>query len=324
MLSVFITIDTEFSPRFPNGRASGFVREIAREIDGDTADGQFGLAYQLGILDTFGLRAVFFVESLFASAIGLDPLRRIVGMIQDRGHEVQLHLHPEWLSFVTSSILTLGPRPYLKDYTEDEQTLLIARGIQNLRDCGVRSLCAFRAGKYGANFDTLRALERNGLLYDTSHNTCYLGHACDMDTTELLLQPTKICGVYEFPISFFRDGPGHYRHLQLCACSSQELINALTMAWERGWYSLVLVSHSFELIKRRKQTKKPALVDRVVLQRFERLCRFLAENRDKFRTAVFSEIVSESIPEVTPSRPLHSGVHRTLHRYYEQLIRRIT
>jgi hypothetical protein len=56
-------------------------------------------------------------------------------------------------------------------------------------------LCAFRAGSYGANFDTLRALARNGILYDSSHNTCYLGYTCEMRTPNLLLQPKKIDGV---------------------------------------------------------------------------------------------------------------------------------
>jgi hypothetical protein len=151
-----------------------------------------------------------------------------------------------------------------------------------------------------------------------------LGRVCDMLTPQPLLQPREIYGVYEFPISFFRDRPGHYRHLQLCACSIHELTNSLCMASERGWYSQVLVSHSFELIKRRKQTRKPALVDWIVVRRFEQLCRFLAEHRNKIRTAVFSEIVPEQIPELNPSRPLHSNIHRTVHRYCEQLIRRVT
>ena len=86
----------------------------------------------------------------------------------------------------------------------------------NLRACGVRVPCASCAGKYG-EFRYPRALARNGIPYDSSHNTCYLGYSCDMDTGGFLLQPRVIKGIYEFPITFFRDWPGHYRHLQLCA-----------------------------------------------------------------------------------------------------------
>ena len=95
------------------------------------------------------------------------------------------------------------------------------------------------------------------------------------------------------------------------------------MAWDMNWYSVVIVSHSFELIKHRKQTRKAASVHRILVRRFDRLCRFLAGNRDRFQTAVFSEISTESIPRTEFSQPLHSGLHYTIHRYYEQALRRI-
>jgi hypothetical protein len=144
-----------------------------------------------------------------------------------------------------------------------------------------------------------------------------------MPTAEPLLQPKEILGVYEFPISFFRDYPGHYRHAQLCACSSGELENSLLQAWKEGWYSFVLVLHSFELVKGRGTSGKPALPDRVVIRRFRRLCRFLADHRDKFRTAVFSELNRDSIPVSIPTRPLRSYPHLTVWRMAEQLMGRV-
>lgn len=323
MLKVFLTIDTEVWPQTPHWRESGLSEDIRRDIHGTTLEGEFGLSFQIDLLNEHGLKAVFFVESLFACAVGLDPLRKIVGMIQDGGHEVQLHIHTEWLTKMTESVLPGRTGQNLKDFSEDEQALLIARGIQNLRNCGVRNLCAFRAGNFGANFDTLHALSQNGILYDTSHNTCYLDSNCGMRTPDLLLQPEQMHGVYEFPISFFSDWPGHYRHVALCACSWQELKGVLLRAWKRGWYSFVLVSHSFELIKQRNQFGKPASANWIVVKRFKRLCRFLADNRDRFHTAVFSEIAQDTIPAVVPSRPLRSGVHRTAGRFVEQLVGRV-
>jgi hypothetical protein len=323
MLNVFITIDTEFWPRFPDGPATGYAREIACEIDGETKHGRFGLAYQMDVLDAHGLKADFFVESLFPDAVGPQPLVRIVGEIQARGHGVQLHVHPEWLARANSPVVPSGSR-FLKDYSIEDQTLLIARGLHNLRACGARGVCAFRAGGYGANFDTLRALARNGIPFDTSHNTCYLGSWCGMQTPFLFLQPRKILGVHEFPITFFSDRPGHYRHLQLCACSACELEGVLLEAWRRRWHSVVLVSHSFELIKHRKQVVKPKSVDGIVLRRFQRLCEFLSGNRDKFRTGLFSKIAPDSVPEVEASWPLRAPLHGTVRRYCEQVIRRCT
>lgn len=322
MLNVFITVDTELWPRTPDWRASSLSQEMEYYIFGRTRDGEFGLPYQMDVLNAHGLKAVFFVEPLFACAVGLGPLRQIVGMIRDRGHDVQLHMHTEWL-YKTDSILPGRTGQNIKDFTEDEQTLLLARGMQNLAACGVAHVRAFRAGNYGANFDTLRALSRNGILYDSSYNFPYLKKDCGMPLPEPLLQPRQLHGVYEFPISFFRDWPGHYRHAQLCACSRQELENALLGAWRSGWYSFVLVSHSFELIRFPTRAGNPAFADRIAVKRFEWLCRFLAGNRDKFRTAVFSEVAPEAIPATAPSPPLRSSIYRTARRVVEQLRERM-
>ncbi|MBX6311521.1 MAG: hypothetical protein IRY99_01145 [Isosphaeraceae bacterium] len=323
MLNVFITVDTEAWPFSPGWRESGLAQDIDRDIYGITPGGEFGIAFQMDVLDAYGLKAVFLVEPLFACVVGLEPLRQIVALIQGRGHEVQLHLHTEWLAWMDPSILPGRTGQNIGDFFEDEQAQLIAQGLQNLQACGAHNLVAFRAGNYGANFDTLRALARNGLLYDTSHNTNYLGSACDMRTPDLLLQPRRMHGVIEFPISIFRDRPGHYRHSQLCACSGAELEDALLGAWRRGWYAFVLVSHSFELIKRRRGSGRPPAADGIVIRRFERLCRFLASHRDKFRTAVFAEIDPEAVPEMAPQHPPRTGLHRTAWRFAEQLARRV-
>ena len=323
MLSVFLTVDTEVWPFTPNWRDSLLSREVEQDIYGVTSDGEFGLTFQIDLLNEYGLKAVYFVESLFASAIGLEPLSKIVRVIQDRGQEVQLHLHTEWLDKLAKPILPGKIGRHLKNFSRDEQTLLIAEAARNLEACGAHKLCAFRAGNYGANFDTLHALARNGIGFDTSHNTCYLNSTCSMPTPEPLLQPKEILGVYEFPISFFCDYPGHYRHAQLCACSSGELENSMLQAWNKGWHSYVLVLHSFELVKRRGAPGKRALPDRLIIKRFRRLCRFLADNRDKFRTAVFSELSRDSIPVSLPTRPLRSYPHLTVRRIAEQLIGRV-
>ena len=324
MLNVFITVDTEAWPTRPDLSPSTFWADIQQDIYGLTPDGEFGLRFQIDLLNRYGLKASYLVESLFADALGPEPLHEIVKVIQDGGHEVQLHLHTEWLERMASSILPGRTGQNIRDFTEDEQATLIARGLKNLRACGARNVCAFRAGNYGANFDTLRALRRNGLLYDTSHNTCYLGSACDLQTKELFLQPKKIDGVYEFPVSFFQDLWRHYRPAQITACSSAEMEYALLEAWRQGWKSFVIVSHSFELIHRLRKKGREALPDRIVVRRFERLCQFLAASKDKFRTAMFSELVPDEIPCGLATHPLRSNLLRTARRHTEQLMRRFS
>ena len=321
-LSVYITVDTEVWPRFSNWRSSGLRDDIRRDIYGETPEGDFGIPFQTRLLNEHGLKAVFFVESLFACTVGLGPLREIVGLVQGAGHEVQLHLHTEWLAWMAPSVLPGRTGQNCRDFTLDEQTLLIRLAKENLQAAGATNVTAFRAGNYGANFDTLRALERNGIRLDTSYNAMYLDRECGLGMSERLLQPRWVEGVYEVPITFFEDRPrGRVRHAQVCAASAAEMEGALTGAWSDGWKSFVIVSHGFELIKDRKQTAEPPRPDRIVINRFRRLCRFLAEHKDRFRTRRFSDIQPE--PAVQPARALRSSVRGTAFRYAEQLARRV-
>ncbi len=324
MLNVFITVDTEVWPRHPQWRTTALRDDYERDINGATPQGAFGVPYQIDMLNRHGLKAVFLVEGLFAEAVGLEPLRRLVRTIQDGGQEVQLHIHSEWLAWIEPDLLPGRRGQNIRDFTEDEQALLLGKALNNLRAAGASNVCAFRAGNYGANFDTLRALRRNGVRYDTSYNRMYLASDCGLRTERAVLQPKEIEGVCEFPITCFEDRPNHYRHAQLCACSSQELEHALWQAWKQGWYSFVLVSHSFELQKRRKTKGKPPLADRIVIRRFERLCRFLDKHRDKFRAMGFNDVIENEIPaDGMNLRPLRSGLHRTAWRVAEQFARRV-
>ena len=322
-LRVFVTIDTEAWPRRPEWRETSLERDVEREIYGVTDQGAFGIGYQMDVLDAHGLKAVFFVESLFACTTGLEPLRRIVESIVRRGHEVQLHVHPEWLQWMDQSPLPGRFAHNLKDLSENEQATLIAAGLENLRRCGVERPCAFRAGNYGANFDTLKALARLGLAFDSSYNASYLDSDCGLRTGKRLLQPVRMHGVHEFPIAFFSDWPGHIRHAQLCACSSRELRTALENAWRMGWHSFVLVSHSFELVRGRRRAGAPPTPDWVVVRRFERLCRYLAEHADKYRTCGFADVDEAELRAKPPVSPLKSHVYQTAERFLEQFARRV-
>ncbi len=139
-----------------------------------------------------------------------------------------------------------------------------------------------------------------------------------------LIQPEMLEGVWELPISFFRDLPRHYRHAQICACSSGEMERALLQAWRRGWRSFVIVSHGFELIKDRKQIDHPPSPDGTVIKRFERLCRFLSLHADKFVTNGFQDLEPSDLISPSPqTRPLRTCLHNTAWRCLEQLARRI-
>ena len=319
---VFITVDTEVWPRSDNWRETSMAADMDRDIYGITSQGEYGLGYQLDVLNRFELTATVFVESLFASAVGPARLREIVALVKSHHQDVQLHVHPEWLEWMSQPVVRDTRSKYLKQFTAEEQRALIGLALDNLLASGAGAVCAFRAGNYGANFDTLRALCGLGLRFDTSYNFPYLATQCGMALPEPLLQPRCIDGVIEYPITFFEDWPHHSRPLQLTACSSAEITHVLIEAHRRGWHSVVLVSHGFELLRNRKARGKPLLPDGTCIARFERLCQFLSDRRDQFQTSTFSDLTPSVAGEGEPDR-LRSNPLRTVGRYAQQVMRRL-
>lgn len=314
-MQILFTIDVEFWPVTTDVAVleKGFARNI---LGGES--GSHGLRYQLDRLAAHGLTGVCFVEALNALAAGPNYLQRMVTLIQEAGHEVQLHLHPEWLSVAEHP--TVPHRgPNMKDYSEDEQFILVEAGLEALGHCGADKVTAFRAGNYGADMATLRALRRAGIAYDSSHNYTYLSTNCGLDIGAPLLRPRMLEGVSEIPISHFEDLPGHHRHAQLCATSFGELKAAIAGSAAKEWETFVMVSHGFELLNGARTKANPLLV-----RRFERLCQYLGKLKEAHPTVGFHELAAfpSSAGEMA-EHPLKSNPIRTGLRIGEQVLGRI-
>jgi hypothetical protein len=316
-LRVFITVDTEFWPQSPDWRSNGFHADYERDILGRTRSGEYGLKFQLDLLQAHGLKAVFLVEALSVRVTGDAFLKRTVDLVQQYGQDVQLHAHTEWLKWMEDSPLPQGRTgQHLHCFSGDEQTIVLEEAARNLRAAGVHDMCAFRAGNYGADNATLRVLRQIGIQIDTSYNYPYvLSGQCQMRSPVPLTQRSLVEGIDEYPVSFFSDWPGHYRHAQLCACSSREMRAALIRAWEAGWQDFVIVSHSFELVKRHAGVE-----DAIVIRRMEDLCRFLQHESERFEAADFRSMTARPAAAHTI---INGSVAHTMERYVQQAIGRL-
>jgi hypothetical protein len=323
MLNVLLTIDTEVYPLHADWRADRLARDIARDIYGQTQRRAVGLNYQIEVLNRFGLKAVFFVESLFAEAVGGGPLERMVDEIQSAGHEAQLHLHPEWLEWMDAPPVPKLGRETIREYAPAEQAQLVAVGLRNLRRAGATDVNAFRAGDFAAGAATFSALHENGIAFDTSYNACHRGSLADVAGISGQTQPRRVAGLWEFPVSCWDAGFGHRRAAQVCSCSSGELQGALLAAWHEKWHSFVIVSHSFELLKKRRRRVSCPVPDPLVVRRFETLCEFLGQHRDKFRTSGFHDIEVNELYELPQKPSFRSPLRRTAWRVMEQAYRRL-
>ena len=313
MTAVFYTVDTELSPGL-HQRGLSLAENLNAAVLGITDRGEWGIRYQIERLNAHGLKGVFFVEALCAYLGDPDILKRIVEPVLQGGHEVQLHLHTEWLKWIDKDPVAGRRGENIYDFDGDDQYRLLEMGLNALTRAGAPTPTAFRAGNYGANNATLRALRRLGIRYDTSYNHPFLPNGCRIEIPSPLHRPIEMEGVVEVPITFFEDYPNHSRPLQLSAVSSAEMEWVIDSCAANDRPTAVIVSHSFELLNRKRQR-----ANKILVRRFNRLCSMLQQRQARAPTMTFAAFDrTRSQPARSEPAPLRSNVARTAVRMLEQ------
>lgn len=265
MTTLLITVDTELSAAL-HQHGVGLDENVRRSIRGEVDGRSYGIGWQMSLMERHGLKGVFFLDPLPALVYGGDFLKPIVADLIGRGHEIQLHAHSEWLQWTKMSPVGGRQGRNIGDFSLADQIAILGLGKALLEDAGAPPVTAFRAGNFGANDDTLRALARIGIAWDSSVNPAYLGHDCAI-SANALAGPHDGLGITELPVSGIADRPGHFRPAQICAMSAAEMRAGLRHAAREGHPAFVVVTHSFEMLSRDRQ--RP---NRAVMRRFERLC----------------------------------------------------
>lgn len=297
MLKVFFTVDVEVWTGGWDRLDERFPDAFRRHVYGKTRTGDWGLPRKLSILNEHGLRGVFFVEPLFALRFGLAPLQEVIGLIQEAGHEIQMHLHTEWVDEAREPILpgSSRKRQHLHEFTPAEQLCLLQEARRLLADAGATGISAFRAGSFGMDLATLGAVAAAGLAVDSSYNAMLAADRPEFERFGLAHQPFREGAVVEYPMTVYRDGGGRLRHLQLTACSSEEMEDILQQGADAGWEAAVLLSHNFELLNQARNAAEP-----IVVERYLRLARFLSRHGDRFETRGFGGLVPAPVSVQPP------------------------
>jgi hypothetical protein len=296
---VLLTIDTEL--RWDWHLAGASWREnLALSFD----PAGVGIGYQLERLAAHGLKACFFVDPMPALVYGIEPIRHMVEPILAAGQEVQLHVHPSWAD-------TADPIFELTGLDFERQLELIRTARDLLVEAGAPTPVAFRSGSYAADAATIEALAALGIAYDSSHNGSHHPWPSALPLDPRLTTPAALGGLVEIPVTHIEPSAGSLRHLQICAVSFDEMRSALLHAAGNRHPVVTIVGHSFELAARGGKRANPVLV-----RRFERLCGFLAERRDRLPTAHFTDLGGLRLDAV--ASPMRSGPVRTAARMAEQ------
>jgi len=329
LLQVLLTIDTEFWPSgahpwpaHPLARPLTTIQDdYAQDILGQTATGDYGLPYLLDSLTCHQLNAVFFVESLHASALGGQLLERTVRTIHAAEQDIQLHVHTEWLTEMMSIDLPSPYRQNLGDFKLADQTTIVRQALRNLRAAGGQNVVALRAGNMGGSAETVYAAKAAGLLWDMSFDLAR-GRAVHHMIQDLAKRDDVASACPSIPLPCVEDYPGHFRSMQLTALSFAELRHAMFCAEREGWPVFVIMLHSFELIKRDSTRSSRTRTHKINIRRWKLLCELLNRRRDIFRTITCQDLVfpdgNVGGSHVTRTRPIH-----TLLRFFEQLSSRV-
>lgn len=241
-----LTVDTEaFLTRMRRPDPKRAVDEL---IFGDFGGGEnLGIGLHMDLLEHFGFRGCFFVDVLLEYEYGQESLERVVGAILERGHEVQLHIHPEHLAFAKTDRERSLSRALWSDMPDEFKRVLELSADLFERRVGVRP-CAYRSGSYHLQDEFLDALAGEGIAIDSSMNPWHYCRVSDWMTGRT--QPFRVGDVLEVPPAWsVRDAGNGDRSTRAFAPNptSGEPLSMLSAPAREEPLVATFVSHSFAL-----------------------------------------------------------------------------
>jgi peptidoglycan/xylan/chitin deacetylase (PgdA/CDA1 family) len=241
---ITITVDTESSDSPEAVKRNGLLSPMVYgEFDGT----YWGFPKIMEICDRHQCKATFFVSVLQHVKDGKGAFREICREIKHKGHDVQLHPHPIW---------GYGKR-YLHDFSLEEQIEIIREGAELLKTWIGESPVAHRAGWYGINEDTFKALEVNGIAVDSS--MFYSRPSCHFTITKnkviefnrIAELPVTICHVQpEFTLGALRyKRQPYYAKTDVDWLNLDELLWFVEEAMRHNLRVIDLFLHSYSFVK---------------------------------------------------------------------------
>lgn len=274
---VLVSIDTE-------GPAG--TDPVEHMIYGKTMDGnEYGIRYLMKLFSERNIKGLFFVDIPEMVDHGEEKIASVLKEIDERGHDVGVHVHPDHMGDLE--------RRYLWQYSKQEQYEIIARCTDFYEKVLKRQPLSFRAGRYGADNNTLDVLDELGYKYDMS--LFYASRYCKIDPP-VTWNRVVTCGkngLKEVPVTTFRSisTPFYSRNDQIDSGNMpsefkrniQAIISAGTVD------VLSMFFHSFQFLEWRKHPDSPLFSKKKWRKAIENLdylvnrnVEFIAENELDF------------------------------------------
>ncbi|MEQ8277950.1 MAG: hypothetical protein RMA76_27870 [Deltaproteobacteria bacterium] len=308
-LYVLFTIDTEIS--MGGALNDHSVQPIGPDVRiwGRLDSGTFGIECFMDAFEAHGMRGVFFYEPFAKNIVGEAPLAAAAKAIVDRGHSVELHVHPEFkmnLEAVRAGEMT-KPSAHLHSYDAAAQRAYLEEGAADLeRWTGVRPI-AFRSGGFASDEVATEACAALQIPIDSSYNVWAVANGVSPFSLTPKLNDVAMLdnGVLEVPTTnLFTRGPKRaMRPFELSSLNAAEMIAAVDEMYELGMRVCCTLTHSFRLIRTTNYQYTDARLDWFNLHRLRAFLRHLAAHPDRFRVATFRDLPLERWKATLPPPP---------------------
>ena len=254
MKNIILTIDTE-GPRGSD--------PVLYQIWGKVGNEYYGIPKIIEICNRYGIKGLFFVDIPEIWDMGYDKIKDVINYIREKGHDVGVHIHPHHMPNAS--------RHFLFDYSKEEQYKIINECTKKYIEITGEKPVSFRAGKYGANRDTLDILSELGYVYDFSE--FYSQKWCGIKPEIDYVLPVKYKSIIEFPVTIFKSVsiPGVYHRYDKLEATNypEETIHILEQyAKTKNEELIVLFLHSFSFLNYLDTPDAPTL-NKDNLNRFE-------------------------------------------------------
>ena len=282
---VVLTVDTEpsIAGAFSgNEAATPLIHEpVAGMVEGKSE----ALGFLIETLTGHGLVATFFVETVHTRYFPDRMMGGYVERLLRANQDVQLHLHPCWLSFTDGK---LDRSNFVTDHCHELETerltALISEGADQIRIWTGTRPTGMRTGNFSTGLSVFEAMSQVGLIH--ASNICLAAHRPPEPQLAVPGGIHDCAGIRELPVTCFFDvgpvGRGRLRPMQVTALTAREQISLLNTAHDVENPVVVIVTHPFEFVKKRDFRYTSVRPNRIIQDRFRRLCGFLSANSDRF------------------------------------------
>lgn len=278
---VLITVDTEFSIAGHFNDPEHLKPISMPLVYGQNKGKAEGLGFILDAFSRYNIDGTFFVEVANINYFGTSPIKSVVQDIQDANQDVQLHIHPVWMSF--SGEGGDGRYPRQDDCAGQDYEYLrdvFCSCVETFKEVTGTSPIALRTGNLRSDLNTYKVIRELGIPLTSN---VALGVCKPLDE-ELCCYSGRhtIEGVTELPVTTYQAhgpfGKKKLKSLQITSCSWPEIKHILLKARKSGIEQIVILTHPFEFFKSSDNQCTETIRNRVNQERLTKLCAFIEEN----------------------------------------------